>query len=286
MPRHARLDEPPGLMITGLAVNEPIVGSGAPIVNVPELLPPGVVIVTVRGPGVALASITKAAVSDRPVAATRGPLTFAMVMPQPLTAIVVEPGTNPVPDNVTLTVVPRVPDDGLIDVSVGPGAPTLNVCALVVPPAVVTVTLRAPRSAAASTVNRAVIDVPLTTVTSLVLTPLPDTATVAPLRNPDPVKVAITLLPASALFGVMLFNAGAAAVTVKVTDAPAPDAVVIVNVRVPRAASAAMVTVAVAVVVFCTATLVTVMPLPLSVAVGVPPTTKFVPVIVIGKIAP
>ena len=52
----------------------------------------------------------------------------------------------------------------------------MNVCAPLVPPDVVTVTLRAVVAAALSIVNVAVIDVPLATFTLLTVTPAPLTA--------------------------------------------------------------------------------------------------------------
>ena len=79
--------------------------------------------------------------------------------------------------------------------------------------------------------DRAVSDVLLATFTSLTLTPAPDTATVAPLTKPDPVKVATTTLPANALFATMLPSAGAAAVTVKLIELLVPPGLVIVKVR-------------------------------------------------------
>jgi len=79
------------------------------------LVPPAVVIVTVRAPGAAAASMTKLVVSDVALC-TVVPLA---VTPDPLIAIVVAPTTKPVPLSVADTVVPAEPVAGRIDVSVG-----------------------------------------------------------------------------------------------------------------------------------------------------------------------
>jgi hypothetical protein len=248
-PVHDSVVDAPWVMIGGFALKVPIVGAGAVTVNGTELLPPGVVMVTVREPGEAFAAITSEAIIVRAVAATNAVLTSAIVTPLPLIASVVAPGTNPAPDSVTLTVVPAPPDDGVIDVSDGLGAPTANGCAPLVPPVVVTVTLRAPSSAPASTAKRALSVVRLTTVTSLTDTPEPAIATVAPLAKPVPVNVATTLVPAAAALGARLVSVGEEAVTVNVIEL-LPLAVTIVNVRGPIGASGAITIVAVAVVGF------------------------------------
>jgi len=210
-------------MMPGRALNEPIVGNSAEIVNVAAALaPPAVEIVTLRGPRAALASITNAAVIDRPVAATSGPFTLTTLMPLPPTAMVVAPGTKPVPRNVTLTVEPRMPDCGVIDVRVGAGTPIVKGC-VAEPPAVVNVTVRGPSSALASTVRRAVSAALFATLISLTFTPVPETETaVAPLTKPVPAIVATIVLPAIALFGVTALSAGAAAVTTNVKDPATP----------------------------------------------------------------
>lgn len=81
------------------------------------LVPADVVTVTFREPGVAVASIVNDAL--RPVVPAEA--ICPMVMPPPLTLIVVAPATKFVPVRVTLTVVPCVPEPGLIDNSVGIG---------------------------------------------------------------------------------------------------------------------------------------------------------------------
>ena len=63
------------------------------------------------------------------------------------------------------------------------------------PPAVVTVTVRAPVAAVASITKFAVSDVPLPTTTVLAVTPVPLTATVAPATKLVPVSVTGTVAP-------------------------------------------------------------------------------------------
>ena len=62
--------------------------------------------------------------------------------------------------------------------AVGDAALTVKVCAPLVPPAVVTVTVRAPAAAAGSSTKLAVSDVVLPTTTVLTVTPAPLTVTV------------------------------------------------------------------------------------------------------------
>jgi hypothetical protein len=85
---------------------------------------------------------------------------------------------------------------------------TVNVCALVVPPVVVTVTLCAPVVAFAATAKVAVIDVALATVTLLAVMPLPLTARVAPVAKFVPVNVTAMLVPAVADAGLTLVSVG------------------------------------------------------------------------------
>src|SRR5437899_1946743 len=97
--------------------------------------PPSVVTVTVRPPVEISTDIANVAVSVVP------PLTATLLTltPRPDTETVVEPETNSVPVIVTETVAPGNPYDGEIDDTVGTQR-TLNVIALLVPPAVATVT--------------------------------------------------------------------------------------------------------------------------------------------------
>ena len=72
----------------------------------------------------------------------------------------------------------------------------MKVCAPLVPPAVVTVTVRAPVAAAGSSTKLAVSDVVLPTTTVLTVTPAPLTATVvAPTTKLVPVSVTATVPP-------------------------------------------------------------------------------------------
>ena len=73
---------------------------------------------------------------------------------------------------------------------------TVKVCAPLVPPAVVTVTVRGPVAAAGSSTKLAVSDVLLPTATLVTVTPLPPTVTVvAPTTKLVPVSVTATVVP-------------------------------------------------------------------------------------------
>ena len=71
----------------------------------------------------------------------------------------------------------------------------VKVCPPLVPPAVVTVTERAPVAAAASITKVAVSEVPLPTTMLLTVTPVPLTATVVPAMKLVPVSVTATVAP-------------------------------------------------------------------------------------------
>ena len=116
---------------------------------------------------------------------------------------------------------------------------------MVAPPAVVTVTLRAPKVAAAAMVNVAVIWVALTTATLLTVTPVEETVTVAPEMKFDPVRVTGTVSPWTPFEGAIAVRPGGAALTVKGTAEVVPPAVVTVTLRAPKVAAASMVNVAV-----------------------------------------
>src|SRR4051795_4683059 len=119
-------------------------------VNVTALLvPPVVVTVTLRAPAAALAAMAKLAVTDVAVEVTP-------VMVTPVMALIVAP-VRFVPASVTATVAPWLPAAGVMGVSVG--NPMVKVTALLVPPTVVTVTLRGPRAAAAAMAKLAVTEV-------------------------------------------------------------------------------------------------------------------------------
>src|SRR6185369_13819563 len=124
-----------------------------------------------------------------------------IVTPVPLMDMVVEPGTKSVPVNVTGTDVPATPTFGDI-VAVGAGCWTVNVCALLVPLTVVTVTFREPGAAAESTVKVAVSVVGPETITDVAVTPLPLIATlVAFAMKLVPVSVAVNEVPGYPMFG-------------------------------------------------------------------------------------
>src|ERR1041384_3349066 len=101
------------------------------------LVPPGVVTVMLCGPLGTVDAITRVAEIELPV------IVGVPLMVKPVGKLNVEP-TRPVPAKVTGTVVPATPCAGVIDVSVGTGAETVKVRALLVPPGVVTVMLCAP----------------------------------------------------------------------------------------------------------------------------------------------
>src|SRR5262245_52544973 len=181
-------------------------GPGTLIVKVcPPEVPPEVVTVTSRAPGVAVEARTKVAVIV--VALTTSRLVTVMSMP---TLRVVSPTMKPVPVRVTGTEVPRMPLAGLIAVSVGaPGIVTTKDCAPEVPAPVVTVTMRPPAVALAATVKVAVIDVGLTTLTLLTVTPLPLVAMVAPATKLVPVSVTATAVPRTPTLGTREVRVGA-----------------------------------------------------------------------------
>lgn len=178
------------------------------------------------------------------------------VMPGLATATVA-PETKWSPVKVTTTVAPWVPVEGLTEVTVGAGAVTLKLAALLVPPAVVTVTLVAPTEAPAATVKVAVICVWLTTLTLLTVTPGLATATVAPLVKFVPVSVTGTLPPCGALPGVVEVNVGAdGLVTANGTELLLPLEVDTITSTVSITALLAITSVAVAWVKLTTLTLV------------------------------
>ena len=114
------------------------VSVGPCTVNVTVLVVPmGVVTLTVLAPVVALAVITQLALT---VVAVGGGAMMVHVTPVPDTVTSVAP-VRLVPVRVTGTVVPRTPEVGLIEVSVGPC--TVNVTVPLVPPGVVTLTVLA-----------------------------------------------------------------------------------------------------------------------------------------------
>ena len=104
----------------------------------PLLIPPLVVTVTVRSPALAVAFIASPTVNEVGLVTCGEPTEI----PVPLTLTLVPPLTKFAPVSVTVTELPAVPEDGLIEASVGAGVgtATLNVTLLLVPPLLVTVT--------------------------------------------------------------------------------------------------------------------------------------------------
>jgi len=128
-----------------------------------------------------------------------------------------------------------VPPCVLLTVKSGNGSKTLNVAApLLVPPVVVTVTLRGPRVALDATANVAVICVVLTTFVLLSVTPAPLMAmVVAPKTNIDPFSVTSTEFPTTPKLGLMPDRIGTPGNTVNVTGLLVPLPVVTVTLRAP-----------------------------------------------------
>src|SRR6202030_2210411 len=205
------------------------------------------------------------------------------VIPAPLTPMVA-PATKCVPVSVTATLWPCPPLFGLIEVSVGGARFTVNGCAPLVPPEVVTVTFRAPVGALPAMVNVAVICVVLTTVVLLTVIPAPLRPIVAPAIKFVPVSVTATLCPCTPFFGVIEVSVGGARFTVNGCAPLVPPEVVTVTFRAPVAALLAMANVAVICVALTTVVLLTVIPAPLRPIVD--PATKFVPVSVTGTLCP
>lgn len=118
------------------------------------LVPPGVITRTVLGPVVAPEGIVISAVSEVELRTTTLPATT----PVPPIDRLVPAAVKLVPVTVTDTTVPRAPDAGVIDATVGGGGLiTVNVTALLVPPDVATVTFLAVSAAKGPTVKVAVI---------------------------------------------------------------------------------------------------------------------------------
>src|SRR5262249_60093417 len=110
--------------------------------------------------------------------------------------IVVPPGTKSVRVGVTLTLVFCAPVFGDTLVSLGAGPVIVKVLAALVPPLVITVTLRAPSVASDAMANVAVIAVRLLALMLLIVTPEPVMAiVVSPGKKLLPLKVTTTLLP-------------------------------------------------------------------------------------------
>jgi len=185
------------------------VNAGVPpvTVNGSELLvPPGVVRVRFLIPSGAALEIFRVAVTE--VAETTVRLVTGINAPMPPTAKV---PVRFVPVKVTVTLVPRAPDVGLIEVSVGAGgAVTVNVTGLVTPPGVDTLTVRAPRVARLAMVKVVVTVVSLTGFGVPTTIPVPETVIrKAPVRL-VPVSVTVTVVPRKPEAGEMEVSVGAA----------------------------------------------------------------------------
>src|SRR4029079_14358481 len=132
--------------------------------------------------------------------------------PVPLIATLVAFTMELVPVRVAVNDIPGFPVFGWTVVNVGAGiggACTVNVCALLVPPAVVTVTLRAVVAAFAAIVNVTVKLVVLDTFGVPTVIPVPLTATVVPpITKFVPVSVTSTAFPATPKFGCTFVNVG------------------------------------------------------------------------------
>ena len=133
---------PPGGAALGLI--EVRVGVSRVTVKLTGLVvPPKVVTVTVAEPD-ALAAMANVAV----ICVELTTVTLLTVTPAALT-LTVAPGTKLVPVRVTFTLAPGAPVLGLIEVSVVVSGLMVKLTALLVPPAVVTVTLAEPDALAA-----------------------------------------------------------------------------------------------------------------------------------------
>jgi hypothetical protein len=256
------------------------VGAGGFTVNdTPLLVPPFVVTVTLLAPVAAVPEIVKVAV----ICVALDTVTLLTVIPL-LPGFTVAPLTKLVPVSVTATAVPCAPLFGLTVVRVGAGGVTVNGTPLLVPPAVVAVTLLAPVAAVPEIVNVAVICVALTTVRLLTVIPLLPGFTVVPLTKFVPVSVTDTAVPCAPLFGLTVVSVGAGGVTVNGTPLLVPPAVVTVTLLMPVAAVPEIVNVAVICVALATVTLLTVIPLLPGLTVA--PVAKLAPVSVTDSVAP
>lgn len=149
------------------------------------------------------------------------------LMSVPVTPIVLPVGVKLVPIRVTGKLVPRAPDEGVIEVSVGAGgAITVNVTALLVPLGVVMVTLLAVGAAKTGMAKVAVTVVLLTTVMPVIVMPSPDMVIpVAPVRL-VPVNVTGTEVPRSPEVGAIEVSVGNGTViwtSTAPTSTPAPE---------------------------------------------------------------
>jgi hypothetical protein len=164
----------------------------------------------------------------------------------------------------------------------------VSVRAVLVPPAVFTVTSRAPVAAAAPIVRPTVRAVLFCTDTCPTVMPAPLTATVVALSMKFvPVSVSDVVVPAAAVVGLIAVSVGAGGTTVNVRSGLVPPVdVVSVSFREPSGAVAAIVNVATAVVALWTRTLLTVTPRPVITTAAVSPIVKPSPAIVTVTVVP
>jgi hypothetical protein len=221
------------------------------------LVPPGVVTLTVLALIVVVAVIVKVAVIDVEFTTVR----VLTVIPVPDTATLVPVEVKSVPVSVTGTAVPRTPELGVTEISVGTGGTTaVNVTGLLAPPGtVVTLTFLAVSPAAAAIVKVAVTVVSFTTVRLLTVIPPPAVMAVAPVR-PLPVNVTGTLVPCSPMLGAMEVSDGPC--TVKVWVLLVPPGVVTMTFLAPISVVVAIVKVVVIVPESTTVMAPTVTPVP------------------------
>ena len=202
----------------------------------PLLVPPDVVMVTVRLP-VAVDAIVSGTVMDVPLETDGAPADT----PVPLTCTVVAPLTKLVPVRVTVTVDPATPVAGVIPVSVGPrfaAGMMPKFSPLLVPADVDTVTVRLP-VAVDATVSGTVMEVALITCGAPADTPVPLTCTVVdPLTKLVPVNVTDTVDPGVPDAGVIAVSAGVEELCGATTCSIERSAFLSVSAKLPAAARA------------------------------------------------
>jgi hypothetical protein len=174
------------------------------------LVPPGVVMLTALVPRAAPAVMLNVAVTV--VAFTTTTLLALTPVLEKLTAVA---PVRLVPVKVTATVVPRAPEVGVSEVSVGTGTARTVKAPFklgLVPPGVVMLTARVPTAAPAVMLNVAVTVVAFRTTTLLALTPVPEKLTaVVPVRL-VPVRVTATAVPRVPEVGASEVSVGATTV--------------------------------------------------------------------------
>ena len=152
------------------------------------------------------------------------------LIPDPIVTVV--PGVKKfVPANERLNMLPRVPEPGVTDDSVGGGFSTLKTKSSVAfpPPGegFVAVTLLAPTTAVGDTVIFTVIAVGLPTDTLLTVIPTPNVTVVTPATKFVPVRLTFAVCPLPAPAGVIVVNVGTGFMIVNAFangEAPPPGA--------------------------------------------------------------